>query len=227
MAVFFIFSIFLGAVLQLTNAFGDTFLHSFEGMAQYKDCVAVKYPAIIMSISQMSETCFIITIPFFLRHFEIKKAMMMSMFAWVFRFGLFGVGDPAGGLWMIVLSCIIYGMAFDFFNILGSIYTELNAHPSIRASAQGLFVFMTNGLGCFFGSIIAGIMISAFYTDVGDVIRWQGWNGVWIWILFASYALVVGILFTIMCSSINIILKKCKMFIINSEFSNYSLIYCI
>ena len=117
MAVFFIFAMLLGAALQLTNAYGDTFLHDFAEVEKFRDLVAVKYPAIIMSISQISETLFILTIPFFLRKFGIKKVMMFSMIAWVLRFGLFAYGDPAGGLWMIILSCIIYGLAFDFFNI--------------------------------------------------------------------------------------------------------------
>ena len=117
MAMFFLFAMLLGAALQLTNAYGDTFLHDFATVEKYKDTMAVKYPAIIMSISQISETLFILAIPFFLRRFGIKQVMLFSMIAWVFRFGLFAYGDPGDGLWMIILSCIVYGMAFDFFNI--------------------------------------------------------------------------------------------------------------
>ena len=117
MAIFFIFAMLLGAALQLTNAYGDTFLHDFANVPIYKDSIAVKYPAIIMSVSQISETLFILAIPFFLRRFGIKQVMLISMVAWVFRFGLFAYGNPGDGLWMIVLSCIVYGMAFDFFNI--------------------------------------------------------------------------------------------------------------
>lgn len=197
--MFFFFSMLLGAALQLTNAYGDLFLHSFDAVAQYKDTIAVKYPAIIMSISQISETFMILLIPFVLRRYGIKKVMLMSMFAWVFRFGLFAFGNPAGGLWMIILSCIIYGAAFDFFNISGSLFTETQADPSIRASAQGLFMFMTNGIGAVLGSTISGWMISAYFTaKVGnaEVIHWQGFDGVWM--TFTVYALVVGILFAIM-----------------------------
>ena len=196
MFIFFFFSMLLGGALQLTNAYGDTFLHSFAGAAQFKDCIAVKYPAIIMSISQMSETFMILLVPFFLRRFGIKKVMMLSMFAWVLRFGLFGFGDPSGGLWMIILSCIIYGMAFDFFNISGQLFTELNAPASIRASAQGVFMFMTNGVGAVLGSLLSGWAISAFFTNLDGSIHWSGWGGVWV--SFAAYALIVGILFTIL-----------------------------
>jgi len=192
MALFFIFAMLLGAALQLTNAYGDTFLHDFKNVAAYKDLVAVKYPAIIMSISQISETLFILTIPFFLKRFGIKKVMLMSMVAWVLRFGLFGLGNPAEGLWMIILSCIIYGMAFDFFNISGSLFVETQSAPEIRASAQGLFMMMTNGFGAFFGSRISGIVIDKYYTLENGAFDWKG-----IWFAFAAYALVVAILFAI------------------------------
>jgi len=193
-ALFFVFSMMLGAALQLTNAYGDAFLHSFEHA--YQSYITVKYPAIILSLSQMSEVGFLFAIPFFLSRFGIKRVMMISMFAWVFRFGLFGFGNPAGGLWMIILSCIVYGMAFDFFNVSGSLYIEMQVAPSIRASAQGLFVLMTNGIGAFLGSSISGWAITTFFTNkVGDI-HWQGIDGVWM--MFAIYAAIVGILFTVM-----------------------------
>jgi NHS family xanthosine MFS transporter len=193
MALFFIFAMLLGASLQLTNAYGDTFLHDFANIPEFKDLVAVKYPAIIMSISQISETLFILTIPFFLRRFGIKNVMLMSMVAWVLRFGLFGYGNPADGLWMIILSCIIYGMAFDFFNISGSLFVETQSDPSIRASAQGLFMMMTNGFGAFLGSRISGILIDRYYTLPGGGFDWRG-----IWMAFAAYSLVVAVLFAIL-----------------------------
>src|SRR6185437_15528376 len=132
MAVFFIFAMLLGAALQLTNAYGDTFLHDFANIDKYKNLTAVKYPAIIMSISQISETLFILAIPFFLKRFGIKQVMFISMMAWVLRFGLFAYGNPGDGLWMIILSCIVYGMAFDFFNISGSLFVESQSDLSIR-----------------------------------------------------------------------------------------------
>jgi MFS transporter, NHS family, xanthosine permease len=192
MALFFVFAMLLGAALQLTNAYGDTFLHDFAKVDAYKDTIAVKYPAIIMSISQMSETLFILAIPFFLRRFGIKQVMLFSMIAWVLRFGLFAYGNPADGLWMIILSCIIYGMAFDFFNISGSLFVETQARHEIRASAQGVFMMMTNGFGALFGSWISGIIIEKYYTYPDKSKDWQG-----IWIAFAIYALVVAILFAV------------------------------
>ncbi|MFS2190293.1 nucleoside permease [Mucilaginibacter sp. Mucisp84] len=189
-AIFFAFSMLLGAALQLTNAYGDTFIQDFKNIAIYKDSVGVKYPAIIMSISQFSETFFILLIPFFLRKFGIKYVMLFSMLAWVLRFGLFAFGDPAGGLWMIVLSCIVYGMAFDFFNISGSLFVETQATPNIRASAQGLFMMMVNGFGAFFGSIASGLIIDHFFLLPGGSKDWHG-----IWLTFAGYALVIAIVF--------------------------------
>ena len=164
MALFFLFSMFLGAALQLTNAYGDTFLDEFKNIPKYADSFVTRYSTIILSISQISETLFILAIPFFLKRFGIKKVMLMSMLAWVLRFGLFGFGNPAGGLWMIILSCIIYGMAFDFFNISGSLYVEKQTDSSIRSSAQGLFMMMTNGFGAIFGSVTAGWVIQKFFT---------------------------------------------------------------
>jgi MFS transporter, NHS family, xanthosine permease len=193
MALFFIFAMLLGASLQLTNAYGDTFLHDFGKIPEFKDAIAVKYPAIIMSISQISETLFILTIPFFMRRFGIKKVMLFSMIAWVLRFALFAYGDPVSGLWMLVLSCIIYGLAFDFFNISGSLFVETQSEPTIRASAQGLFMMMTNGFGAFLGSRISGIVIDKYFSTNGVISDWQG-----IWLTFAIYSLVVAVLFAIL-----------------------------
>ncbi len=191
--LFFMFSMLLGAALQLTNAYGATFLHTFEKMPEFKDSIAVKFPALTMSLSQISETLFILAIPFFMRRFNIKQVMLMSMFAWVLRFGLLAYGDPGSGLWMILLSCIIYGMAFDFFNISGSLYIETQVDPAIRSSAQGLFTMMVNGVGAVFGSLTSGFVMAVYFTDeAGDVI-WQP-----TWIAFAGYALVVAILFAVL-----------------------------
>ncbi len=192
MALFFIFSMLLGASLQLTNAYGDTFLHDFAKIPAYKDLLTVRFPAIIMSISQMSETLFILAIPFFLKRFGIKKVMLMSMTAWVIRFGLFSYGNPAEALWMIILSNIVYGMAFDFFNISGSLYVETQTTSDIRASAQGLFMMMTNGFGAIFGSWSSGVIIDTFFSNKGHF----NWHG--IWMTFAVYSMVVAVLFAIL-----------------------------
>lgn len=178
MALFLLFSMLLGAALQLTNMYGDTFLDDFKKVAAYgPESFVVKYSTVIMSISQISETVFILTIPFFLKKFGIKKVMLFSMLAWVLRFGLFSYGNPADGLWMIVISCIVYGMAFDFFNISGSLFVETTTSPSIRSSAQGLFMMMTNGAGAFLGSKISGFIIDKYYslrfTDLNSLLAYM------------------------------------------------------
>jgi NHS family xanthosine MFS transporter len=192
MALFFIFSMFLGGALQLTNMYGDIFLSDFANNPIYKDSIVVKYSTIIMSISQISETLFILAIPFFLKRFGIKQVMLISMFAWVLRFGLFSFGNPADGLWMIILSGIIYGMAFDFFNISGSLFIETQTDSNIRSSAQGLFMMMTNGFGAFFGAKISGIVIDKYYTHNNA----KDWHS--IWLAFAGYALIITIAFWIL-----------------------------
>jgi NHS family xanthosine MFS transporter len=186
MAVFFAFSVLIGAALQITNTFGEPFLHDFKGA--YAGSFAVVHPGLLMSVSQISETLFILTIPFLLRKLGIKRIMMISICAWVLRFGLFGVGNPGGGLILLVLSMIIYGMAFDFFNISGSLFVELEAQPRIRASAQGLFMIMTNGLGALIGGVASGRVVDIFTVD--GVKNWQS-----IWFVFSAYALVLGLIF--------------------------------
>jgi len=188
MAIFFVFAMLLGAALQITNAFGKPFLDDFGSIEKYKGTFAVSHPNVLISISQISETLFILAIPFFLQRFGIKKVMLMSIFAWVFRFGLFGIGNPGNLLFLLVLSMIIYGMAFDFFNISGSLFVEKEADIKIRASAQGLFMLMTNGIGAFLGGILSGWVVDHF--TVNGVKNWQS-----IWFTFAGYALVLGIIF--------------------------------
>lgn len=186
MAIFFVFAMLLGAALQITNTFGDGFLHDFKNI--YPESFAVKHPNLLSSVAQMSETLFILTIPFFLKRFGIKQVMIMSIFAWVFRFGLFGIGNPGTGLPFLLLSMIVYGMAFDFFNISGSLFVEHEADIKIRASAQGLFMLMTNGLGATLGGLFSGWVVDHFTHD--GIRNWQN-----IWFTFAGYALVLGIFF--------------------------------
>jgi len=192
LALFFIFSMFLGAALQLTNAYGDVYLDDFKLQPQYADSFVVKYSTIIMSISQISETLFILAIPFFLKKFGIKQVMLFSMIAWVLRFGLFAFGNPADGLWMIITSCIVYGMAFDFFNISGSLFVETSTDSTIRSSAQGLFMMMTNGFGAVFGSVSSGYLIDHFFTSNTG----KNWHD--IWLTFAIYSLIIAVFFALL-----------------------------
>ncbi len=184
--VLLLFAVLLGAALQITNAFGGAFLDDFK--TEYPDSFGVKHPNLLLSISQMSETFFILLIPFFLQRFGIKRVMLMSIVAWVLRFGLFAFGDPGAGLWMLVLSMIIYGMAFDFFNISGSLFVNEQAEPEIRASAQGLLMIMTNGLGALVGGVASGMVVDHFTAD--GVKDWQS-----IWLTFTGYALVLSLVF--------------------------------
>ena len=192
MALFFVFSMFLGGALQLTNMYGDVYLSEFSKVPEYANSFVVKYSTIIMSISQISETLFILAIPFFLKRFGIKQVMLISMLAWVLRFGLFAYGNPVDGLWMIIMSCIVYGMAFDFFNISGSLFIETTTDSSIRSSAQGLFMMMSNGFGALFGGLISGIVIDNYFTHNGV----RDWHN--IWLAFAGYALVIAIAFAVL-----------------------------
>ena len=185
MAIFFVFSALLGMALQITNTFADGYIKGFGDNPAYAGTFGVNHSTMLISLSQISETLCILLIPFFLRRFGIKKVMLISMFAWVFRFGLLGAGNPGPGVWMFILSMIVYGVAFDFFNISGSLFVEQETNTSIRASAQGVFMLMTNGLGAFIGSYLAGFVVQSI-----------GWPNSWY--IFAAYAFVVGILFMIL-----------------------------
>jgi MFS transporter, NHS family, xanthosine permease len=188
MVVFFLFALLLGAALQITNMFGDSFIRDFGKIDQYKNTFGVKHSVLIISISQISETLFILTIPFFLKRFGIKQVMLFSMIAWVLRFGLFGIGNPGGGVVFLILSMIVYGMAFDFFNISGSLFVEKEAAPEIRSSAQGLFMLASNGLGAILGGEFAGRVVSYFSNN--NETNWQN-----VWFTFAAYALAIAIAF--------------------------------
>ncbi len=198
MAIFFFFSMFLGVSLQITNGFANPFINSFGAMEEYADTFGVQHANILISLSQISETCCILLIPFFMKRYGIKNVMLIAMFAWVLRFGLFGLGNPGSGVWMFVLSMIVYGVAFDFFNISGSLFVDKSTDPSIRSSAQGLFMLMTNGVGATIGTLGAQAVINA-YTH-GEVVNDNFYTvGDWktCWFIFAGYALVVGVLFAL------------------------------
>ena len=195
MAIFFIFSMLLGVSLQITNGFANPYISSFGSIPEYADTFGVQHANILISLSQISETLCILLIPFVLRRFGIKRVMLIAMLAWVLRFGLFGLGNPGDGVWMFILSMIVYGVAFDFLNISGSLYVDKETDISIRSSAQGLFVIMTNGFGATIGTLGAQAVVNYFVdfnSNIPQVNEWQS-----AWYVFASYALLVAIIFAI------------------------------
>lgn len=200
MALFFIFSMFLGVCLQITNGFANPFITSFQNIDAFKDTFGVQHANILISLSQMSETLCILLIPFFLKRFGIKRVMLLAMLAWVLRYLFFAVGDPGSGVVWFVLSMIVYGVAFDFFNISGSLFVDKETSLDIRNSAQGLFMMMTNGLGASIGTLSAQMVIDRYVNSLGTnadpMTVWHGWNTCWY--IFAGYALVVAVAFAIM-----------------------------
>jgi len=202
MAVFFIFSMLLGVALQITNGFANPFLGDFGNLSEYADTFGVKHSNMLISLSQISETLCILLIPFCLKKWGIKRVMLMAMLAWVFRFGLFATGNPGGGVWMFVLSMIVYGIAFDFFNISGSLFVNEATDKSIRSSAQGLFMMMTNGIGAALGSLAAQKVINVLVNvhKIEGATDWtvvmHGWSSAWY--VFAAYSLVIAVFFAIL-----------------------------
>lgn len=204
MALFFIFSMFLGVSLQITNGFANPFIGSFGSMPEYQGGFWTDNANLLISFSQMSETLCILLIPFFLKRFGIKIVMLMAMLAWVFRFGFFGIGNPGSGVVFLIASMIVYGIAFDFFNVSGSLYVDQKTDVSLRSSAQGLFMLMTNGIGATAGTLGAQAVINSIvptfklaegqlYTQAQADAVTSGWHTVWL--IFAAYALVVAIMF--------------------------------
>ena len=195
MAIFFIFSMLLGISLQITNGFANPYITSFEAIPEYADTFGVQHANILISLSQISEALCILLIPFVLSRYGIKRVMLIAMVAWVLRFGLFGFGDPGTGVWMFVLSMIVYGVAFDFFNVSGSLFVDKETDVSVRSSAQGLFVIMTNGIGATVGTLSAQAVINQFVDFGSSVPQTDGWQTSWL--IFSAYALVVAVLFAL------------------------------
>ncbi|MBR5850814.1 MAG: MFS transporter [Alistipes sp.] len=196
MAIFFIFSMLLGVSLQITNGFANPFITSFRDIPEFAATFGANHANALISLSQVSETLCILLIPFCLKRFGIKNVMLIAMFAWVLRFGLFGVGNPGSGVWMFILSMIVYGVAFDFFNISGSLFVNQETDPSIRASAQGLFMIMTNGVGATLGTLSAQAVVNHFvYAQSEPAAQVAGWSSSWL--IFAAYSLIVALLFAV------------------------------
>jgi nucleoside transporter len=192
MAIFFIFSMLLGVSLQITNGFANPFISHFKELPEYANAWGANNANALISLSQVSETLCILLIPFCMKKFGIKKVMMIAMLGWVFRFGFFGAGNPGSGVWMFILSCVVYGVAFDFFNVSGSLYVNLKTDTSIRSSAQGLFMLMTNGVGASIGTLSAQAIVNHFVYNAAE----PNWSAAWY--VFAAYALVVLVMFMIL-----------------------------
>ncbi len=200
MAVFFIFSMLLGVSLQITNGFANPFISSFGAQPEFANTFGVKHANMLVSLSQISETLCILLIPFCLKKFGIKRVMLIAMFAWVLRFGLFGIGNPGSGVWLFVLSMIVYGVAFDFFNISGSLFVDKETDISMRSSAQGLFMLMTNGIGATIGTLCAQKVVNVFcewqpFTTNGQARAFLVGDWTSVWGIFAAYAFVVAVTF--------------------------------
>ncbi len=201
MAMFFIFAMLLGFCLQISNGYANPFITSFGGIEEYQTTFGVQHANILISLSQMSETLCILLIPYFLSKFGIKKVVLMALMGWVLRFGFFGLGNPGDGVWLFILSMVVYGMAFDFFNISGSLFVNQETDDSIRSSAQGLFMMMTNGIGAFVGTLVAQAVINnyVFHPQAAGATGEEviaGWQTCWF--IFAAYALAVAVLFALL-----------------------------
>ena len=200
-ALFFLFSAMLGMSLQVTNSFATPYITSFKAIPEMADTFGANNATMLVSLSQVAEALCILLIPFFLKRFGIKVVMLIAMFAWVFRFGFFGLGSPDyPSVILFIFSCLVYGVAFDFFNVSGGLYVDQICAPEVRSSGQGLFMLMTNGLGATIGTLSAGAIVNHYceWTEDGFLLGKtpDGWATCWY--IFAGYALVVAVLFMLL-----------------------------
>ena len=201
MAMFFIFSMLLGVSLQITNGYATPYINSF---AATSNSWFANNSTMLVSLSQISEALCILLTSFFLLRYGIKRVMLIAMFAWVLRFGFFGIGTTETTLGVIALiaSCLVYGVAFDFFNVSGAMFVQQEAPKSMQGSAQGLFMLMTNGIGASVGTYIAGLIVDKHCMWAGDYLVSRpeygadGWQITWF--IFAAYALVVALAFWVL-----------------------------
>jgi len=196
MATFFVFSMLLGVSLQITNGYANPYITSYKYLPEYSTTWGANHANALISLSQVSETLCILLIPFFMKRFGIKKVILMSMVAWFLRFILLGIGNPGSGIWMFIASMIVYGIAFDFYNVSGSLFVEKETNKSLRSSAQGVFMMMTNGFGATLGMLAAGVIVNHFvYSKISPVAKMEGWKISWN--IFSAYALIVTLLFAV------------------------------
>ena len=186
----------LGVALQIINGFANPYLNSFSRLPEYADAFGVRHANLLISISQISETLCLLFVPYALKRLGIKRVMLIAMFCWVLRFGLFGLGNPGDKVWMFILSMLVYGVAFDFFNISGSLFVNQETDISIRSSGQGLFMMMTNGFGATIGTVLAQQVVNHYVDYASPMPQVQGWSKAWF--VFAAYMWVVAILFVVM-----------------------------
>lgn len=200
-ATFFAFSLLMGMCLKITNGFSGPYITSFMASPEYADSLGAGNATLLSSLSQASEAFCIMLIPFFMKKFGVKIVLCMSMLAWALRFASLGLGNPGSGLWLLIFSMLVYGIAFDFFNIAGPIYLERDTEKSVTASALGLWMMTTNGIGASVGTIVAGSVIDYFChwepsaTTPGVAYLVGDWRAAWL--IFAGFAAVVATLFAI------------------------------
>lgn len=151
-------------------------------------------PAFKMTFGNMSEALFLLMMPWFLIRLGVKWVVVIGMCGWVLRYALFALGAPEAVTGMIITGILLHGICYDFVYIAGQIYLDKMAAPSIRAQAQGLFVFASYGVGQGLGTLAAGWLFNTTVTGSGSVALGQ-WQSFWIVpVIFASVVTAAFIL---------------------------------
>ena len=197
-ALFLIFVIFSGVCLQISNGFATPFISHFSGLAEYAGSLASGNATMLFSLSQISEAVCILLVGISLKRSGIKWVYALGLLAWSLRFLMLGTGNPGDGLWLLIGSMLIYGIAFNFITIAGHLYIQQIAPDNMKGFAQGLMMFMSNGIGATFGTIAAGAIVNNWCSwemvtlpDSPTPMRLFMGNWEWPWLIFAAYAFLV------------------------------------
>ncbi len=198
---FLIFMMFMGVCLQISNGYAVPFINHFMGIPEYAGNFIASNGTLLFSLSQISEACCMLLVGKAIKRLGIRIVVTLAMAAWCLRFVFLGIGNPGAGMIFLILSMIVYGIAFNFLTIASHLYMESRCSGDNKGFGQGLVMMMTNGIGATCGIVGAGAIINAFCDwemvklPSGNMMRLFMGQWEWAWLIFGAYAAVIGILF--------------------------------
>ena len=205
MTLFLIFVIFSGVCLQISNGFATPFINHFMAFREYADSFASGNATMLFSLSQIAEASCVLLVGISLKHMGIRGVYAIGLAAWGLRFLTLATGNPGDGLWLLIASMLIYGIAFNFITIAGHLYIQQIAPANMKGFAQGLMMFLSNGIGATFGTVAAGAIVNSnchwelIELPAGNA-RMGLFMGNWEtpWLIFAAYAFAIALAWLIL-----------------------------
>lgn len=168
-SVFALASFLICIPLQFYYTFTNPFLNE----------IGMQNAAGKMTMGQMSELLFMVTLPWFFRRVGVKYTLMLGMFAWVVRYICFGAGNSGSLVPLLYLGIVLHGICYDFFFVTGQVYVDQKAPLALRAVAQGLIYFITYGIGMFVGSWICGAIVDRYAKSLPSGGVLHDWRSIW------------------------------------------------